>query len=122
MENTFYPVRRCFADHRPRVILCIAGVDNDRLAGFLREGELLSERTALLESRRIVIVVVETAFADRDGTTRDEIAKCAGIMKWIEPARIVRMNPRGMPDESAIRFGDRLRCASGAEDILGAAA
>ena len=97
-------------------------MDNDRLAGFLRDGELLSERTALLESRRIVIVVVETAFADRDGTTRDEIAKCAGIMKWIEPARIVRMNPRGMPDESAIRFGDGLRCTSGAEDILGAAA
>jgi hypothetical protein len=43
-------------------------------------------------------------------------------MKRIESDRIVRMNPRGMPDESAIRFGDGLRCTSGAEDILGAAA
>jgi hypothetical protein len=96
-------------------------VNYDRLSRFPRHRELLREGTALLESRRIVIVIVETAFADRYGTTGDEIAQRERIMKRIESNRIVRVDTSRMPDESAIRFGDRLRCASGAEDILGAA-
>ena len=44
------------------------------------------------------------------------------MLKRIECDRIMRMNAGRVPDEAFIRFSKRPGCASGAEDVLGAAA
>ena len=44
------------------------------------------------------------------------------MLQRIEPDRIMRMNAGRVPDEAFIRFSKRPGCASGAEDVLGAAA
>ncbi len=68
-----FPAR--LAHHRHRVLISVSCVDDDGTGISLRQFELHRERTPLLIARRIVIVIIETAFANRD---------CAGIEKTFE--------------------------------------
>ena len=66
-------------------------------------------------------MIVETALADRDRSVTNEVPDLVDMRSRIESACIVRMHPCSAPDKSAICCCDERRCASGAEDILGAA-
>ena len=121
MKHPSYTAFRCLDHHRAGVILCIARVHHDRLLSVMSKRELPGKGPALLEPRRIVVVVVEAAFANGNCSVVNQITKSIEVAKLIESDRIVRMHAGSMPDESCIRFRNEGRCASGAEDILGAA-
>ena len=65
---------------------------------------------------------VEATLPYRDCTSGNVFADALDVARGIEPLRVVRMDSRGVPDESWIGAGHFPRCASGAEDIPGAAA
>ncbi|GAC1453097.1 MAG: hypothetical protein PVSMB1_01260 [Gemmatimonadaceae bacterium] len=63
-----------FANGRPRIVFRVSGVDNDRLAYFAGKANLGRESGALGCARGIVIVIIESALADRDGGAFDQLA------------------------------------------------
>ena len=68
-------------------------MDDDRTPGFRGERELRGERAALELARRVVVVIVEAALADRDRAPSD--SSCAnrrGIADGIERRRVVRVD------------------------------
>ena len=91
------------------------------LPDVARKSELLGECPSLLLTRRVVVVIVETAFADRNRALVDQLSNIAQVRTRIEANRIVWMYAGGTPDETTILSCDERRSASGAEDILGAA-
>ena len=107
--------------HRPSVILRVARVDDDRLGHLSCQSELLGERPPLLDARRVVVVIVETAFADGYCAVANEFPQRLDVATTIVAAGIVRMNAGRAPDKSRVRRGYARRRASGAEDIPGAA-
>ena len=120
MKDTNHTLIRRLANHRARIGFGIASVHHDWLSRFFSERQLLRKGAALLEPRRVVVMVVEATFAYRDSKLC-ELLQGAGIPERIEACRIMRMNPHRMPDESAVCGRDSLGCTSGAEDIFGAA-
>ena len=121
MKHAAYSTFCRFGHHRARIIFCIPRVHHDRLLCIVREGELLGEGPALLQARRIVVMVVEAALSYCNGSVVHEIAKNVHVARRIESDGVVRVNARSVPDETGMRPGDEGGCASGAEDILGAA-
>lgn len=63
MEYSLDSRRPGLDDHRTSVILRVARVHDHRLRHLPRERKLLGEGTPLLDARRVVVVIVETAFA-----------------------------------------------------------
>ena len=121
VKNASDSLLRRLGDHRACVVFGIPRVDNDGFSRFVREGELLRERAPLLESRRIIVMVVEPAFADCNCAFIQERSEQRYVAQWIEPDGIVRMNTCRVPHVPGVRRRDEGRCASGAEDVLGAA-
>jgi hypothetical protein len=68
MQNASHTFARRFADHCARIVLCITSVHHDRLSHFHGQRQLLSKSSTLLESRRIVVVVVEATFSYRNSS------------------------------------------------------
>ncbi len=52
-------------EHVERVVPGVTGVDHERQADVVRQGDLGGERLALSRTGRVVVVVVEAALADR---------------------------------------------------------
>ncbi len=121
MEHAHNACLARFRNHRARIVFSVASVHDHGLACFTRKRELLGECSSLFLSRRIVVVIVEATFPNRDGSVSNQLAQLVDMRARIEPDGIVRMDARSAPDESPILSRDNRRCASGAEDILGAA-
>jgi hypothetical protein len=121
VKNASDSLLRRLGDHRACVVFGIPRVDNDGFSRFVREGELLGERAPLLESRRIIVMVVEPAFADCNCAFIQERSEQRYVAQWIEPDGIVRMNTCRVPHVTGVRRRDEGGCASGAEDVVGAA-
>jgi len=121
VKNASDSLLRRLGDHRACVVFGIPRVDNDGFSRFVREGELLRERAPLLESRRIIVMVVEPAFADCNCAFIQQRSEQRNVTQRIEPDGIVRMNTCRVPHVPGVRRRDEGRCASGAEDVLGAA-
>ncbi len=64
------------ADHGPCVLFGVPGVHHDRAAKLPRQTELFGECAALFETRRVVVVVVESALTNGDCAISDELAEC----------------------------------------------
>jgi hypothetical protein len=111
----------CFHDHRFRIGLGISRVYHGRLRRLARQAKLFGERQPLRISRRVVVVIVEAAFSNCHCAHLDVRAQLIDMLKRNKSLRIVRVHTSGIPDEPRIRIGDVPRCASGAEDIPGAA-
>lgn len=111
-----------FGQHRARIIFRVTSVNDHRAIRLTRHHELLGESPALLDARRVVVVVVEPALAYRYRARLDVLSQVRDVAHRIESARVVGMNSGGVPDESGIPRREDPRRASGAEDIPGAAA
>ena len=55
------------ADERPSIIFSVPSVNDNRLPGLGCQRDLRSKGGSLRFSRRIVVVIVEAALADRNG-------------------------------------------------------
>ena len=99
MENADDSSLACLGDHRACVVFSIASVHHNRPSGFPGEKELLGECAALLLPWRVVVMVVETAFAHRYCTSRHFLPQCRYVPGVVESRGVMRMNARGMPDE-----------------------
>ena len=111
----------CLDHHRTRVGFGVSRVNDNGQSRFARKPELLGKGAPLLDPRGVVIVIVESAFADGHSTSRGMFAEPLDIPTRIEADCIVRMNAGRIPYISWIANRDGLRRASGAEDIPGAA-
>ncbi len=77
--------------------------------------ELRRERAPLQLARRVIVVVVETALADRDGAAhREHLVMAARVARRVELGGVVRVNAGGELDEpaDARRQSSRARCAA----------
>ena len=72
------------------------------LPDVARKSELLGECPSLLLTRRVVVVIVETAFPNRNCAVGDQLSNVVEVHPGIEANCIVWMNTRSGPDESTI--------------------
>ena len=96
-------------DHRGGVVSGLAGVYNDRSPRFRGERELLGECPSLQIARRMIVVVVEPALADRDRSTREVLANARGIAGRVKPGRVMRVHAGGPVDKRRVQRGNAFR-------------
>ena len=122
MEHAGHSRGTRFGHHRACVILGVARVNDNGALELARQRELFGESAALLETRRVIVVIIEAAFADRDGASGDQLAKGSNIANRVEAGSVVRVDARRMWNEAGIARRQGGGIASGGEDISLAAA
>ncbi len=122
MENSGYTRGARFRHHRARVVLRVTGVNDDRAAELAGEHELLGKCAPLLQARGVVVVVIETAFADRDRSGSHEVTQTGNVASRIKARGIVRMYACGVEDVARIARGERGCVTGGGEHFPLAAA
>jgi hypothetical protein len=108
------------SDDRARVVLRIAGVNHHRSPRLPGELNLRLEGRALRRARRVVVVVVETAFPHRDRTTLEKAAKAGYVSVGAEGRGVVGMNARRREDEARVLRGVVCRLPGGIERLTDA--
>jgi hypothetical protein len=106
MQDTADAVASGVDDHRPRVCFSVARVDDDSDVEFPRELQLCRERRPLPVTRRMVVVVVETAFTDGNRTAEQMLADRLDIARGVKRRCIVRVNTRRERDEPGMLGSD----------------
>src|SRR5437867_13434989 len=97
-------------NERTGVVLGVARVHDDGAMELGGEGQLCLEGTPLLRTGRVVVVIVEPAFADRAGAADDMLRDARKVPCRVEAAGIVRMHASSEIHE--LRMGRReLLCA-----------
>ena len=86
MQHSYHSRLPRLRDHRSRVVFRIPRVDDNRLSRLTRQCELLRECAPLLGARRVVVMIVEAAFAYRDRTRLD-------VIRGATRRRAARSNP-----------------------------
>lgn len=92
VQNAFHSRRACFCHHRSRIVFSVTRVNHNRSLQLGSQHQLLRECAPLLEARRIVVVIIESAFSDRDGTAFDQRQKLRYVRCGIESRSVVGMN------------------------------
>jgi hypothetical protein len=87
------------------VVFRISRVDNQRLAELGCEPHLGGERRALGFPRRIVVVIVESALADRHRWTAEQLAKFRNVARRLEGDCVVGMDSGGRKNKARIVDG-----------------
>ncbi len=95
-------------DHRAGVVLGIASMDDERAAKFFRERNLSRKCCALFLSRRIVVVIVEPALADGDGSGVNTLLDERQVTRRVKLRRVVGVHAGGKENESRLRLSDSL--------------
>jgi hypothetical protein len=81
-----------FPDERPRIVFCVARVNDDWALHLARERNLSGKRESLGWSRRIVVVIIESALPDRDRRALEKLAKSRDVTLRVEGMGVVRMD------------------------------
>jgi len=108
MEDSQHSGSRSFLHRCTRIVFGIARVYDHRFREVTRQCELLGESTPLLQSRRVVVVVIESALSDRDGAGGNDLLQRADRRRCVESRSIVWMNAGG--EERVARKARRERC------------
>jgi hypothetical protein len=90
------------ANDRAGIVFGIPGVDHDRLVQLTGERDLRRECGALGFARRVVVVVVESAFANRHGGLSKQLAQLRNVARRVERGCVVGMYSRRRKDEPGI--------------------
>jgi hypothetical protein len=102
-----------FANDSARIILGVTGVHNQRPLRLGTERYLCRKCRALRFTGRIVVMVVETAFADGDSTAVDQLAESRDVTRRVKASCVVGVYSGGREDEPRILSracgGDRRR-------------
>ena len=115
MQDAADARRSCFPHHCGRVLFSIAGVDYDRPMRVGGNRELGGKGPPLQQARRMVIVVVEAAFTDRDGSGSHLDANGGRVTRGVEVGGVVRMDTRRKENATGIFDGDLARALCGIE-------
>ena len=94
------------ADHGASIVLGVPGVNDKRFIQLRCQSDLRGERRPLGIARRIVIVVVESAFTDRDCGIAKQFTKACHIAPGNKCRSVVGMDPGSGKDESGVRRRD----------------
>jgi hypothetical protein len=100
------------ANHRAGIVFRISGVDDYRLVHLISERNLRRECGALRFARRIVVVIVESALADRHGLF-EQLAQPRYVARGVKRGCVVGMYSGGRKDEPGIvrrALGGNRRC------------
>jgi hypothetical protein len=90
------------ANDRAGVVFGVSSVDDDRLIHLIGKRNLSRERGALGFARRVVVVIVESAFADRDGGVSEQLAQLRNVARRVKRGCVVGMDSGGRKDEPGI--------------------
>ncbi len=90
------------ADDRAGIVFGISGVNHDRLVHLSSKRDLSRERGALGFARRVVVVIVESAFANRDGGVSEQFAQLRNVACRVKRGCVVGMDSGGRKDEPGI--------------------
>ena len=122
MHDSADALRPGVRQDRSGVVFCVPRMDYDWQLELLCQCDLRQEGVALRSAGGVVVVIIQAAFSHPDRSFRSVLADQVEVTLADETASVVRMNSGGMPDEPPVGRGHFPRCASGAEDIPGAAA
>jgi hypothetical protein len=81
-----------FTDDCASIVFSVSGVNNDWKIDFARQGNLRGKSSALCRARRVVVVVIESTFANRDGTGFHQCTELRQIPLAIERRSVVRVD------------------------------
>jgi hypothetical protein len=87
------------ANERAGVVFRISRVDDDRLAHVGSERNLSRERGALGFAWRIVVMIIESALADRHSRATKQLAQFRNIARRVECGCVVGMDSGGCKHE-----------------------
>jgi hypothetical protein len=103
--------RPCVTNDCTRIVLGVPSVHDDWSPGLGGKLNLRGERVSLGLARRVVVMVVETAFTDRDSPSLEQLAQLRNVPGRIEGRGVVRMDAGRREDETRVlrrtRGGDR---------------
>jgi hypothetical protein len=103
--------RACVTNDCTRIVLGVPSVHDDWSPGLGGKLNLRGERVSLGVAGRVVVMVVETAFADRDSPSLEQLAQLRNVPSCIEGRGVVRMDAGRRENEARIlsraRGGDR---------------
>ena len=120
MENAAHP-RRSRVIHQCRGIrFGVTRVDDHWAAHARCELDLRGKRGTLKLARGIVVVVVEAALPDGDGTGINALFDERDVARRVKRCRVVRVNPGRGEYESGIGFSYSHRCGSRRERLADA--
>jgi len=92
----------CVANDRCRIVFGIAGVDDNGLPHFFGKRDLSREHGQLRFAGRVVIVIVEAAFADGHRGSSEQAAQLREVAGRVKRGCVVRMNTGCREHESGI--------------------
>ena len=119
MQDAEYSCRACFPNDGAGIVLRITRVHDDREIRFAGNRNLSRKGPALRFTRTIIVVVVEAALSDSDGTIAQKAFESRKIGPCVESRSIVRVNPGCRKHEARIigrDRGGRRRCVEGFPD------
>jgi hypothetical protein len=90
------------ADDRASIVFGISGVDHDRLVHLTGKRNLRRECGALGFARRVVVVIVESAFANRDRGLSEQLSQLRNVARRVERGCVVGMYSGGRKDKPGI--------------------
>ncbi len=90
------------ANDRAGVVLRVSRMNDDRLLHLTGECDLRRERGALDFARGIVVVVVESALADRNGGVPEQLAEAGNVARRVKRRPVVRMNSCRREDKAGV--------------------
>ena len=102
MEDSSDPCRAGLRHDCAGILFGIAGVHDHWLPFLSSQSELRSECGKLRVARRILVMVVESAFAYRDRPEPEKLPQSREVVRCIEDSSIVRVDAGGGEHEAAI--------------------
>lgn len=97
------------------VVVGVARMDDDGTADLRRERDLCLEGSELRQPRRVGMVKVQPALANRARAIGERLAKGRKIARGVEAARVVGVNASRPGDEARKARGELTRAAGGGE-------
>ena len=101
------------ANHRAGIVFRVSGVDDYRLVHFIGERNLRRECGALCLARRIIVMIVESALADRYAGLFEQLAQPRNVARGVKRGCVVGMYSGSGKDEPGIvrrALGGHRRC------------
>jgi hypothetical protein len=117
VQHAAYSSCSGFSHHRTRVVFSVARVDDHRLPQLARQCQLCRESAPLLEPRRIVVVIIEAAFADGHRSGSNERAQIIGSLHRVESRCVVGMHAGRIVHVRRITGGERRRVTRRGKDV-----
>jgi len=113
MQNPSHPKRRRILYQRTRVVFGFAGVNNDWTVKRCGESELVGKGRTLPLARRVVIMIVQSTFADGDGARRDRGLDPFAVCGRLVGCGVMRVHAGSAGNECGVSIGQRARTGRG---------